>query len=163
MSGISKDLTVIGTIEVDGRINRVSLPLPLLVQDGMLFMGALAGRYFEEAEQSKSIASSLCAIAENILAAASGSLVKSGSGLADIRLALRPLVVREESYTDWCRALLSVSTRPSTKEDRFSFRISSRGLEVCQSLSWIGEYTSACDFDVSGTLVTPNVSQLVFV
>ena len=149
-----KDLTVVGTIEVDGKVHRVALPLPLLVQDGMLYMGALAARYFEEAEKSRASAASLRQLGENILSGAAGNLVKSGCGLADLRLALQPLVVYGNAFHSWRRALLKVSTRAS-REDRLSFRISSTGLEVCPSLFWLGEYTSACDFSVSRKLVAP--------
>lgn len=149
-----KDLTVVGTIEVDGKVHRVALPLPLLVQDGMLYLGTLAARYFEEAEKSKSSAESLRRLGENILSAAAGSSSKSGCGLADMRLALRPLVVYGNAFGSWRRALLKVSTRAS-REDRLSFRISNTSLEVCQSLFWLGEYTSACDFNVSCKLVSP--------
>ena len=154
MVGKLKDLTVIGTIEVDGKINRISLPLPLLVQDGMLYMGTLAARYFEEAEKSKSSAESLRHLGENILSAVAGNLTKSGCGLADLRLALQPMVVYEKSFTAWRRVLLKVSSRAS-REDRLSFRISSHGFEVCPSLLWLGEYTSACDFSISDKLVAP--------
>jgi len=154
MVGKLKDLTVIGTIEVDGKVNRVSLPLPLLVQDGMLYMGTLAARYFEEADKSKSSAESLRRLGENILSAAAGNLTKSGCGMADLRLALQPLVVYGNAFDSWRRALLKVSTRAS-REDRLSFRISSNGLEVCPALFWLGEYTSACDFSVSRKLAAP--------
>jgi len=154
MVGKLKDLTVIGTIEVDGKVNRVSLPLPLLVQDGMLYMGTLAARYFEEAEKSKSSAESLRRLGDNILSAAAGNLTKSGCGMADLRLALQPMVVYGNSFAAWRRALLKVSTRAS-REDRLSFRISSDGLEVCPALLWLGEYTSACDFNISSKLVAP--------
>ena len=155
-----KDLTVVGTIEVDGKAHRVALPLPLLVQDGMLYMGGLAARYFEEAEKSRASAASLRQLGENILSAAAGNLAKSGCGLADLRLALRPLVVYGNSFDSWRRALLKVSTRAS-REDTLSFRISSHGLEVCESLFWLGEHTSACDFSVSRKLVSPKTLMVV--
>jgi len=154
MVDAAKDLTVVGTIEVDGKVHRVALPLPLLVQDGMLYMGSLAARYFEEAEKSKASAAALRTLGENILSGAAGNISKTGCGLADLRLALHPLVVYGNAFDSWRRALLKVSTRAS-REDRLSFRISSNGLEVCPALFWLGEYTSACDFSVSRKLVAP--------
>lgn len=152
MGGAEKDLTIIGTIEVDGKTHRVALPLPLLVQDGMLYLGTLAARYFEEAEKSKASAAALRTLGENILSGAAGNISKTGCGLADLRLALQPLVVYGNAFDSWRRALLKVSTRAS-RENRLSFRISSQGLEVCSSLFWLGEYTSACEFKVSRELV----------
>lgn len=149
-----KDLTVVGAIEVDGKMHRVALPLPLLVQDGMLYMGALAARYFEEAEKSKASAAALSQLGENILSGAAGNISKTGCSLADLRLALQPLVVYGNAFTSWRRALLKISVRAS-REDRLSFRISSSGLEVCPALFWLGEYTSACDFSVNSKLVAP--------
>lgn len=154
MVGSMKDLMVVGSIEVDGRVHRVSLPLPLLVQDGMLYIGALAARYFEEADRSKSSAPALRQIGDRILSAAAGNTAKSGCGLVDLRLALSPLVVYSNSFAAWRRALLKIAFRAS-REDRLSFRISNDGFEVCPSLFWLGEYTTACPFSTSSKLVAP--------
>jgi hypothetical protein len=154
MSGAGKDLTVVGVIEIDGKTHRVALPLPLLVQDGFLYLGTLAARYFEEAEKSKASAAALRTLGENILSGAAGNISKTGCGLADLRLAVLPLVVYGSAFDSWKRALFKVSTRAS-REDRLSFRISSTGFEVCPALFWLGEYTSACDFSISRKLVAP--------
>lgn len=151
-----KDLTIVGVIEIDGCSHRIAIPLPLLVQDGMLYLGSLAARYFEEAEKSRSSAEALRQFGENIISGAAGLLSHTGCGLADLRLSLRPLVVNEDLFDSWCRALVGVSVRAS-REDGLSFRISSDGLQVCPGLFWLGEYTSACDFSVSNNLVAPRV------
>jgi len=155
-----KDLTVIGSIDIDGVIHHVMLPLPLLVQDGFTYLGSLVSYYYEAADSLKSSASAFLSIGDNILSASAGLLSSSGCVAADIRLSLRPLFIDSDSYISWCRALLSVSESASS-EDSVSFRISSDGLTVCPSLCWLGEYTSACEFRVDNYLSAPSVLQFV--
>jgi hypothetical protein len=155
-----KDLTVFGTIEIDGVVNHVALPLPLLVQDGLLYLGFLVLRYFEEAENSRSSADFLFNSGQRILDMMSGNVDTSGCGIADLRFSLSPLVVREGSFDSWCRALLSVSMKIH-EDDKLNFRISSDGLTVNSSLFWLGEYTSACDFRVDENLVSTKFVTLV--
>lgn len=155
-----KDLTVIGSIDVDGVCHHVMLPLPLLVQDGFTYLGSLVSYYYDSADYLKSSASSFIQIGDNILSAASGTLSISGCIAADIRLSLNPLVIDSDSYLSWCRAILCVSC-PASREDRLSFKISSDGLEVCPALCWLGEYTSACEFRVNNYLAAPSILQFV--
>jgi hypothetical protein len=81
MVDTAKDLTVVGSIEVDGKMHRVALPLPLLVQDGMLYMGLLAARYFEEAEKSKASAAALRTLGANKFV--ESSLIGVGVSIVD--------------------------------------------------------------------------------
>lgn len=154
-----RDLSITGVIELDGRRHRVCLPLPLLIQDGFLFFGNLATKYFEEAEKSKASVARLQSQASSILDAMSGLIEKSTSDVANIRLSLTPLVVTESQYTSWCRALLSVSKK-AVREDKISFTLSASGLSVCSSLFWLNDYTSACPFKVNTRLSACTVQVL---
>lgn len=155
-----KDLTVVGSIDIDGVFHHVMLPLPLLVQDGFLYLGSLASYYYDESVLLKSSAAEFVRIGDSILSAGAGMSDSSGCIAADIRLALSPLVVEADSYLSWCRALLSASSEAS-REDGLSFRISSDGLTVCPALCWLGEYTNACEFRVDNHLSAPSILQFV--
>lgn len=155
-----RDLSVSGVIESGGRRHKVCLPLPLLVQDGMLFFGCLASKYFEEAEKSKASAPGLRQIGETILNAAAGVVDKSGNELADIRLSVSPLVVTNGHYSSWRRALIDVAM-PASSEDKVSFRLTDRSFEVCPQLHWLGDYSCACDFKINSKLSPAHVQALV--
>ena len=140
----SYSLTVTGLVESVGEWHLVAIPVPLIVQNGALWLAHLAERFLEESEIPRvETQNDYLAMANTLWEASSGMRLRVDFPLANIRLSLRPLVFPAGGYANF-RNMLIQFCEPAFGEPEV--RLTPTVMEVSPRLSWLSDFMSCSEF-----------------